>query len=140
MQQELRLFAQHEPERKRRRWKHRRTMQYPTDFIGDIPLAPDIRCHRVDRAAHTRILERQPIDPDDVVDVNPGKPLPAVAQRTADEEPKWQGQQSKGERLATRTPSGSAFCASASHCWLSRARNESPGSLSSMMASSPRSP
>src|SRR5205823_14804942 len=100
MQQELRLIAEHEPERKRRRWKHRGAMEHAADFPGNIPLPPDIGRDRVHRAAYPRILERQPVEANDVVDVNPGKPLPAVAQRTAEKESKWQGQQSKGERLA----------------------------------------
>src|SRR5438132_6240447 len=100
MQQELRLIAEHEPERKRRRWKHHGAMEHAADFPGNIPLPPDIGRDRVHRAAYPRILERQPVEANDVVDVNPGKPLPAVAQRTAEKESKWQGQQAKGERLA----------------------------------------
>src|SRR3989442_3238354 len=106
MQQELRLFAEHEPERKRRRWKNYGTMEHAADFPGDIPLAPDIGCHRVHRPAHARILERQPVEPNDVVNVNPGEPLATVAQRTAEKESKWQGQQSKGERLAAEDHRG----------------------------------
>src|SRR2546422_2790714 len=100
VQQELRLFAEHEPERKRRRWKDCGTMEHTADFPCDIPLAPDIGCHRVHRPAHARILERQTVETNDVVNVNPGEPLATVAQRTAEKESKWQGQQSKGERLA----------------------------------------
>ena len=75
-------------------------MEHAADFPGNIPLPPDIGRDRVHCAAYPRILERQPVEANDVVDVNPGKPLPAVAQRTAEKESKWQGQQSKGERLA----------------------------------------
>src|SRR2546428_5930169 len=100
VQQELRLFAEHEPERKRRRWKHCGTMEHAADFPGDIPLAPDIGCHRVHRPAHARILQCPPAQPNDVVEANPREPLATVAQRTAEKESKWQGQQSESERRA----------------------------------------
>src|SRR2546425_10102588 len=97
MQQELRLFAEHEPERKRRRWKHCGTMEHAADFPGDIPLAPDIGCHRVHRPAHARILQCQPVEPNDVVEGNPGEPLATVAQRTAEKHSKRQRQPAKSQ-------------------------------------------
>src|SRR2546423_6187591 len=75
-------------------------MEHAAYFPGNIPLPPDIWRDRIHRAAYPRILERQPVEANDVVDVNPGKPLTAVAQRSAEKESKWQGQQSKGQRLA----------------------------------------
>src|SRR3989442_10646799 len=81
-------------------------MERAADFPGDIRLAPDLGCHRVHRPHHPRILERQRVEPNDVVNVNPGEPLATVAQRTAEKESKWQGQQSKGERLAAEDDRG----------------------------------
>src|SRR3989442_14569783 len=106
MQQDLRLFAEHDPERKRRRWKHCGTMDHAADFPGDIPLAPASGCPRGHRPAHARILQWQPVEPNDVVEGNPGEPLATVAQRTDEKESKWQGQQSKGERLAAEDHRG----------------------------------
>src|ERR1700682_1289057 len=106
MQEELRLFTEHELEDKRRHRDQRRTTEHATDFLRDLPLAPDIGRHRVHRPTHPRILQGEPVEPNDVVDVNPGKPLATVPQRTANEQSKWQGQESKSERLAAEDHGG----------------------------------
>src|SRR5438132_11831599 len=78
MQQELRLIAEHEPERKRRRWKHRRAMEHAADFPGNIPLPPDIGRDRVHRPANPPTSSGQPVEATDAADVNQVNPLPAA--------------------------------------------------------------
>src|SRR5712692_8862069 len=106
MQEELRLVAEREAERKRRDWNQCGTTEHATNFLRDLPLAPDVGSDRVHRSAHPRILQGEPVEPNDVVDVNPGKPLATVTQRTADEQSKWQRQQSKSVCLAAEDHRG----------------------------------
>src|SRR5260370_12689069 len=75
-------------------------MHDPADFLSDVALGTDIGSHGIHRTGDAGILQREPVEPDDVVAVDPCEPLPAVPQGTADEESKWQGQQAERKRAA----------------------------------------
>src|SRR2546428_8571789 len=85
IEQQLRLGAEQQAKQQSRCGKPGRAMQDPADLFVDLNLPTDIRGHGIDGAAQPLILEPEPIEPDDVVDVDPGEPLTAAAQRTADE-------------------------------------------------------
>src|SRR5712691_11784375 len=85
IEQQLRLRAERQAKQQSRCGKPGRAMQDPADLFGYLNLPTDIRGHGIDGAAQPLILEPEPIEPDDVVDVDPGEPLAAAAQRTADE-------------------------------------------------------
>src|SRR2546425_5606195 len=85
IEQQLRLGAERQAKQQSRCGKPGRAMQDPADLFGDLNLPTDIRGHGIDGAAQPLIFEPEPIEPDDVVDVDPGEPLAAAAQRTADE-------------------------------------------------------
>src|ERR1700730_17717134 len=75
-------------------------MEDATNFLGDLPLAPEIGGHGIHRSSDAGVLKRELIEADDVLEVNPGEPLPAIAQRATHEQPKWQRQQAERERIA----------------------------------------
>src|SRR2546425_992579 len=98
VEQQLRLATEDQPQRERRCRNDRRAMQHVSDFPGQLPLGADIRRYCIHRPRQPSILEGQPIQPDQVVDVDPCKPLPAVTQRPAGEEPERQDQEPEGGR------------------------------------------
>src|SRR5438445_8410136 len=85
IEQQLRLRAERQAKQQSRCGKPGRAMPDPADLFRHLNLPTDIRGHGIDGAAQPLILEPEPIGPDDGVDVEPGEPLTAAAQRTADE-------------------------------------------------------
>src|SRR5438128_7880704 len=85
IEQQLRLRAERQAKQQSRCGKPGRAMPDPADLFRHLNLPTDIRGHGIDGAAQPLILEPEPIEPDDVVDVDPGEPLTAAAQRPADE-------------------------------------------------------
>ena len=85
----------------------------------ELDLAARLGGRAVDRADDGRVGEGEPVDADQVVDVDPAEPLPAGAEPAAEEQPEGKRQQPQDRRIrargrmpsgtsATRTPSASA--------------------------------
>ena len=94
----MRLFTEGEAQRQRRSRRDRRAMQHVADFPGHLALRPDVRRYGVDRSGQPIILQRQAIQPDQVIDMDPGEPLPAIPERATGEEPERQDQKPEGRR------------------------------------------
>src|SRR5437879_3471677 len=81
-------------------------MQLPADFFRNLALSPDVRSNRIHRPADLQVLEGQAIQPHEVVDMDPGEPLPAITERTAGEDAEGEREQSKSQGAATEDERG----------------------------------
>src|SRR5437016_5059069 len=106
VEQQVRLLAEHQSKDGCRGRHNRRPMQHSADFSRHLCLRADVRSHRVHRSAVVETLEGQTIQSHEVVDMNPGEPLPAIAKRAAGEHPKGKREQSKGQGAATKNEPG----------------------------------
>src|SRR5439155_12799830 len=106
IEQQVGLRAEHQSKQRRGRRNDSWAVQHPADFAGNLPLAPDVRGDRVHRSADLWILQRQAIQPYMVIDMDPRKPLAAVAQRPAGEHAEREREQSKGQSTATEDERG----------------------------------
>src|SRR2546421_12436527 len=106
VKQQLGLRAEHQPEQRRGRRNDRRTVQQSPNLACHLPLAPNVGGHRVHRSADLWVLERQTIQTDEVIDMDPGKPLAAITQGPAGEHPERQSQESKSQGTATEDEGG----------------------------------
>src|SRR5207245_10189450 len=81
-------------------------MQLPADFFRNLALSPDVRSNRIHRPVDLQVLEGQAIQPHEVVDMDPGEPLPAITERTAGEDAEGEREQSKSQGAATEDERG----------------------------------
>src|SRR2546430_1741160 len=91
---------------RRGRRNDRRTVKQSPNLACHLPLAPNVGGHRVHRSADLWVLERQTVQTDEVIDMDPGKPLAAITQGPAGEHPERQSQESKSQGTATEDEGG----------------------------------
>jgi hypothetical protein len=78
------------------------------DFAGDLPLPPQIRRDRIERSLDGVVLEGEAVEADQVVEMDPGKPLPPAAQGSAGKEAEGEHHQAE-RRGATTEDEGGAY-------------------------------
>ena len=89
-QRQRRLLPEDEPDQPGGRREPDRSMERRPQGSDELGLHADIRRRQVDRPVDVRRRRAPEVEPDDVVDVDPARPLATGAQATTDEQADWQ--------------------------------------------------